>query len=276
MSTTKTDDGSKKNGGNGGNGGGKPKTGGVRPKHAPNSTPAAAAPSPGKTDSKRKGEATAEVTPNSTPATATATETVTNTEAVTAPVIVKDNKRTKAVGRKCYDVTLKFYNELEHAGNGEQDPLVKWVVAPDLKTLTKWLEDTGLSQHLDGLPREMSALASETYGIANGVDVILGKKGEVVEQAEGETPEKWRQQVVHAAETHYDKKLKFKPAEGENPQEWSSGKYHVKAMKIGGIPGFILTRQFDKTNSQSLGDYPSLELAMVGAIKDAASRSEEK
>lgn len=189
-------------------------------------------------------------------------------------------KRTNKKGRVCCEVTLKFYSQYDQIAEptkeqaATRERLVKWIVAPDKETMRAWLEANRLSDHLDGPIREMPAFMSESYSEKEGVDVILAapKKGKEVTVTFPESfdPAEWRKAVLNAAEVHLKSKMKWNADTKKN--EWKSGKYKIHMGTIREEENYFLAVELAKNNNRTLGDYASLELAQVAALKDAQMR----
>jgi hypothetical protein len=75
-------------------------------------------------------------------------------------------------------VVLKAFELLLHGfdgGTDETDHLVKWVKAPSLKVLERWLDETCLSAYLQRPPEPMPHY--DDLGYEDGIDVVLDLEG---------------------------------------------------------------------------------------------------
>lgn len=84
---------------------------------------------------------------------------------------------------RCFDVTLRGYD----GDTDTTDHLVKWVLAPDLDTLKRWLSKMGMRLHSD--PYDMGDYAAQ-YDWADGIDLKLFENG-TFEFNEGQSANRW-------------------------------------------------------------------------------------
>ena len=69
-----------------------------------------------------------------------------------------------------FDITLKGYHVTDEGDDDKTSHLIKWVVAPDLDTLNRWIEVVGLRDHIED-PVEI--YPGETLHFCNGIDVVV-------------------------------------------------------------------------------------------------------
>jgi hypothetical protein len=249
----------------------------VAPAAKPATKPAAAAKPPA------KGAVAANATPNAGPK---PKHVAGPTADAPAPAPVKPLvKRTRTAGRVCFDVQLKFCNQvsegttdatpvpdggavLKPAALAVRDRLVKWVVAPDKATLTKFLQSSGLEPMTESV-REMHAEASETYGPEHGVDVVLGKNAKPTHPKEFD-PSEWAAAVVAGAELVYGKKLAF--AKDAKADEWKAGKYRIEEKTVDKVQWYYAYVTLTGGTEQSIGEAQTLALATINCLRDASRR----
>lgn len=121
----------------------------------------------------------------------------------------KSKGRQPVPDRICFDVTLKGYNRLDEMDAFEEDDenileverllgdLVKWIVAPNKRSLDSFLKKNKLADLLNGPPTRMSDHSSANYGLAEGIDFILGPHGVVLE-GDLSVLDGWRLEVAKA------------------------------------------------------------------------------
>lgn len=179
--------------------------------------------------------------------------------------------------RVCFDVTLMFFSafqdqNLHPAHETPFDDLVKWIVSPNEDALATFLKKSRIGEHLDAKPSEMSDHASQQYDLDDGVDVVLGRKGNVLRPKDF-NPKKWFKQVLKAAEDFYGDSIKWREtvwAQNGAPCVWrGSGKYSIDVSPVGPrSPIYYHLTHWEKPKvGKTIGAYASPELAMVAALQ---------
>lgn len=104
-------------------------------------------------------------------------------------------KPVDVAGLRVFEVTLKGYDPDED----DTAHLVKWVRAPDRKSLDRYLEHHGLTVVVESI-RDFTDPVTIKYTQEDGVDVVLNARGEWAYRSETAHPMAWKDQSADSRE----------------------------------------------------------------------------